>query len=124
MGPEYRCSALYDGSMARSDLLCEVRGRVITPDGTPLVGASVEFLPSRPYFVLDDVTYCPMGARLDTLSDGTFLAMLTRTDLTGINYLTRGALGTYLIRLDGPGPLNVSALLKAGRRLAPSTHDS
>src|SRR5690349_15414480 len=104
--------------MPREDLLCEVRGRVISKAGAPIPGRPVEFLPSRPYFVLDGTTYCPIGARALTDAEGRFTVLLTRSDLTGISYLTRGALGTYLIVLNGPGPHNVSKLLKGGRKLA------
>lgn len=101
----------------REDLLCEVRGRVIDKAGDPVPDKQVEFLPLRPYFVLDGETYCPLGARQVTDSEGRFKVLLTRTDMTGIQYLTRGALGNYRISLNGPGPHTASSLLKAGRRV-------
>lgn len=108
----------------REDLLCEVRGRVVTRLGKPVVGKPVEFLPSRPYFVLDGVTLCPIGARTLTDENGDFRLLLTRSDLSGINYLTRGALGTFVVALNGPGPHIASKLLKGGKKLAAPARDS
>ena len=108
----------------REDLLCEVRGRVVSRLGKPVVGKPVEFLPSRPYFVLDGVTLCPLGARTVTGPEGDFKLLLTRSDLSGINYLTRGALGTFMVTLNGPGPHIASKLLKGGHKLAPMARDS
>lgn len=105
----------------REDLLAEVRGRVIDKHGTPVAGRAIEFLPSRPYFVIDGDSYCPLGARQVTDAEGKFSVLLTRTDLTGIQYLTRGALGQYRISLDGPGPHTAAELLKAGRKVRPPT---
>lgn len=108
----------------REDLLCEVRGRLISRLGKPQAGKWVEFLPSRPFFVLDGVTLCPIGARTTTDEDGRFTVMLTRSDLSGIGYLTRGALGCFIVALNGPGPHIASELLKGGKKLAPMARDS
>ena len=104
--------------------MCEVRGRVIDKHGEPLVNRPVEFLPTQPYFILDGLTLCPIGAKHVTDEKGEFKALLTRTDLTGVRYLTRGALGTFVITLNGPGPHLASRLLKSGRKLAPMAQDS
>lgn len=108
----------------RDDLLCEVKGRVIDKTGEPLVGRAIEFLPNRPYFILAGTPYCPIGARTVTDARGSFRVLLTRSDLTGVHYLTRGALGNYRVVLNGPGPHAISGLLKAGQKLAPLSHDS
>lgn len=108
----------------REDLLCEVRGRVVNKKGEPIPGRPVEFLPTRPYFVRDGAAYCPIGARTVTDAEGRFSVLLTRSDGTGVLYLTRGALGNYRIVLNGPGPHVVSQLLKAGEKAAPLGRDS
>ena len=108
----------------REDLLCEVRGRIIDRSGAPLVGRPVEFLPSRPYFVRDGVTLCPIGAKALTDEKGQFKVLLTRTDVSGVPYMTRGALGNYVIEMNGPGPHVVSKLLKSGFKMALMSHDS
>lgn len=108
----------------RDDLMCEVRGRVINRAGEPLKDRPIEFLPSRPWFIIDGETLCPIGVKTATDADGRFRALLTRSDLTGIAYLTRGALGNYLIVLNGPGPHTASKLLQAGRKVPLAAHDS
>lgn len=109
----------------RDDLLCEVRGRVTDKNGDPLQGRPVEFLPTMPYFVTEGgEPLCPIGAQQVTDENGCFTVLLTRSDLTGVQYLTRGALGNYRINLQGPGPHSCAALLKAGHKMAPLSHDS
>lgn len=123
MAPDYAVLTLYDGVM-REDLLCEVRGRIINRQGEPLPNRTVEFLPTRPYFIKDGVTLCPIGAKQVTDDKGRFAVLLTRSDMTGIAYLTRGALGNYRVVLNGPGPHIASDLLKAGSKVIPAQRDS
>lgn len=120
----YSRFTLYAVSM-REDLTCQVKGRVVKPDGTPSAGRMVEFLPTRFYFIKDAICYGALGAKTETDEDGWFTVTLTRTDLTdNLHYLTRGAIGNYLIDTNGPGPHLLSALRKAGRRMEPLAHDS
>lgn len=101
----------------RDELTCLVHGRVVGLDKEPRPGREVEFLPTQWFFVSNGVTLASLGASAVTDEDGCFTVRLTRSDLTHVHYLTRGAIGNYLISLNGPGPHLMSKLQKAGRRV-------
>jgi hypothetical protein len=109
----------------REDMLCEIQGRIVTSDKEPLTGkdAWVEFLPVTPMFTAGGQDYCPLGfkARLD--EDGSFKGLLSRTDMTGIEYVTHGAGGDWVIALNGPGPHHLKKLVHQGKKVRPLPFD-